>query len=925
MRKNPSKYQFLFITLLVISPVFLFAQYLINPSFEGTPLMIGPPPEWDICIESSTPNVQPGKYSVSLPPSEGITYLGLFTRENGTWEDTQTSFDTPLSKDSCYIFKIDLAYQQHLTYNDVDPIMLRIYGDDEFCEKENVLWQSPIINNTAWITFEFLVHNEDFDITDLVLEAIYNNPNYYSWGYILMDNIRITPTPQFELGNDTTIIECEGGTGFNLEPGGDFSEYLWQDGSTDEIFYVDTTGIYWVQVTTSEGCTASDTIEVIIEEYDEMQIETSGNIEVCEGQEAWVWIDVSLGSPPYNYEWADLPFTNDTIIVSPDTTTTYYVTVHDNCNGVIYDSITVTVLPLPEIDLGNDTIVCGSDSLLLNAGGGFFSYTWQDESSDSTYLVTEAGTYWVQVTSDNGCASADEISVSFFPPFDIDIGNDTIVCEGDTLILDPGDGFLDFLWQDGSTNQTYEVSETGIYILIVTNMDGCQGVDSAYVEVDETPTIVDLGNDTTLCGGETYLIDPGSYNEYLWQDGSTDSVYLVSEEGTYFLSALGGCNWDTDSINIGYHPAVQVDLGADTNICYGQYLHLDVGFSFFSVEWEDGSTSNTHNVYESGLYYVEVEDINSCIGNDTIVVEVGNKVELGQDTSFCQGEDMILDAGFGFDTYSWNSGSTGRYESITQTGMYLVVVGYTYGCTSVDSVFVEMIDLPVCDLGDENTLCEGDTIVLSGPDGNYDYFWNGVQGGQKLVVTYGGAYELTLVNSCGEDSDEVNITEYPLPEVELGEDILLFPGDQVQVDAGDFVSYLWQDGAIGRYYVISFENYPDSLQVEVFDGHCKNSDALDVEIYNVQVPPVITPNGDGANDTFKPKGVWSGINENKMIVYNRWGEKVWESSDFLSGWDGKSKGKYVSEGTYFWVLEVKYGAENLSKVYKGSLTVLGTD
>ncbi|NOX47159.1 MAG: gliding motility-associated C-terminal domain-containing protein [Chlorobi bacterium] len=925
MRNASSTYRFLLIALLFLFPVYLSGQYLENPSFEGEILMIGPPNAWDICIEGSTPNVQPGKYNVYVPPSDGNTYIGMFTRQEGTWEDIQADFLVPLSKDSCYIFKIDLAYQQTLTYNSVDPIMLRVYGDDVKCEKQNILWQSPIIDNTDWITFEFLVHNEDFDITDLVLEAIFNNQNYPTWGYILIDNIRIEPTPLIDLGNDTTIVECDGGTGFDLEAGEGFAQYLWQDGSNGETFYVDTTGVYWVQVTTSEGCTASDSIEVVFEEYEEMQIVTSGDIEICLGMSISIGLDVSFGSPPYVFEWDGIPDVNDTIIVSPDTTTTFYVTITDNCDGAMTDSIKVTVLPLPEIDLGNDTILCGSDTLMLHAGGGFYSYFWQDNSTDSTYTVTENGTYWVQVTNENGCAAADEIDVSFFPPVEVNIGNDTIICLGDSIILDPGNGYLDIEWQDGSTNQTFEVFETGFYVVMLTDINGCEGIDSIYVEVDDTPTVVDLGNDTILCGGQTYLIDPGFYNQYIWQDGTTASVYNVTEAGTYSVNVLGDCNWATDSITIGYFPPVQVDIGSDTNICFGQSLQLDAGFGFISVEWQDGSTSSTYNVYESGLYFVEVEDVNSCLGSDTIMVEVASEVDLGADTSFCEGETLDLDAGFGYDIYSWNSGSNGRFENIAETGFYWVDVGYTFGCPSSDTVYVELMELPVCDIGDENNLCEGDTLVLHGPEGVFEYYWNGVQGGPNLIVAHGGTYQLLLMNSCGDDSDEVEIIEYHLPEVDLGEDILLFPGDEVQVNAGEFASYLWQDGANGQYYLVSYDNCPDSLEVEVFDGYCKNTDIINVEVYNVEVPLVITPNGDGYNDSFLPIGDFTGIKENKMIVYNRWGEKVWESSDFLSGWDGKSNGKFVSGGTYFWVLEVKYGTENLSRIYKGSLTVLGTE
>jgi gliding motility-associated-like protein len=116
----------------------------------------------------------------------------------------------------------------------------------------------------------------------------------------------------------------------------------------------------------------------------------------------------------------------------------------------------------------------------------------------------------------------------------------------------------------------------------------------------------------------------------------------------------------------------------------------------------------------------------------------------------------------------------------------------------------------------------------------------------------------------------------------------------------------------------------DSVWVEVFDGFCKNSDAIIIEVFNVEVPIVITPNGDGANDRFRPGEGWSGISDHTIMVFNRWGEKVWESSDFESGWDGKQNGKIVADGTYFWVLEVFYGSERTKKTYKGSLTVLGS-
>jgi len=168
-----------------------------------------------------------------------------------------------------------------------------------------------------------------------------------------------------------------------------------------------------------------------------------------------------------------------------------------------------------------------------------------------------------------------------------------------------------------------------------------------------------------------------------------------------------------------------------------------------------------------------------------------------------------------------------------------------------------------------------------------------------------------------------------VPEVNLGQDEVLFPGQTIELDAGSgFDEYLWQDGSGGQYYMVTENNIDANdpyYYVEVTEGICKNSDTVKIELFKVWVPKVITPNGDGSNDLFQPDlSQWQGINQHTIIVFNRWGEKVWESSDFVSGWDGKQNGRYVAEGTYFWVLEINYGPENVKQTLKGSLSVLGT-
>lgn len=89
-----------------------------------------------------------------------------------------------------------------------------------------------------------------------------------------------------------------------------------------------------------------------------------------------------------------------------------------------------------------------------------------------------------------------------------------------------------------------------------------------------------MGNDTLLCHGTNYLLNPGSFDEYIWHDGSTDSVFLVSEPGTYWLTIYGDCGMGSDTIIINYIDPFDIDLSPDTSFCEGQAYVLDPGSGF---------------------------------------------------------------------------------------------------------------------------------------------------------------------------------------------------------------------------------------------------------------------------------------------------------------------------------------------------------
>jgi hypothetical protein len=152
----------------------------------------------------------------------------------------------------------------------------------------------------------------------------------------------------------------------------------------------------------------------------------------------------------------------------------------------VINSISINDAPI--ISLGNDTALCSNESFVLSAGS-FLDYLWQDGSTDSSITITSAGQYYVQVTSENGCLASDTLLVSSLSLPDFSLGEDTAICDGSILILNPNNAGPIYLWQDGSPNSTYTASDEGIYWVKITNQNGCSTADSIFIDVLPSPPV----------------------------------------------------------------------------------------------------------------------------------------------------------------------------------------------------------------------------------------------------------------------------------------------------------------------------------------------------------------------------------------------------------------------------------------------------
>ncbi|MCB0555610.1 MAG: hypothetical protein KDD02_18835 [Phaeodactylibacter sp.] len=175
------------ITLLSALPILLTAQaYLKNASFEGKAQDATVPASWFPCEEGTTPDILPGPWGVYEEAAEGDTYLGLITREDGTWESVGQRLSATLKAKECYTFTLDVAHSKtYAGYN--NPLRLRIWGGMAKCGKDQLLLETDFIREPEWEEFEVQFVPKK-PINYIVIEAFYKDGRFSYQGNILIDN-----------------------------------------------------------------------------------------------------------------------------------------------------------------------------------------------------------------------------------------------------------------------------------------------------------------------------------------------------------------------------------------------------------------------------------------------------------------------------------------------------------------------------------------------------------------------------------------------------------------------------------------------------------------------------------------------------------------------------------------------------------------
>ena len=554
-----------------------------------------------------------------------------------------------------------------------------------------------------------------------------------------------------------------------------------------------TTGTYTVRLitTSSWGCndTTYEQVDVIVVPYNVVHL---GNDTTVCGSSGFT---LDAGVAGANYTWSN-GATTQTIPVT--TSGTYWVRVQQGpC--VDADTIVISFFPIPVINLGPDTNLCIGMPITLNAGNPGLAFAWSNGATTQTISPTTTGNYIVSVTDAHNCINTDAILIDFVPYPIANIGNDTFLCAGQSIILDAANAGASYQWSTGANTQTISVNSAGNYSVTVTNSGICTDRDTVNIIIIPLP-IVNLGNDTSLCAGQPILLDAGNPGlTFTWSNNThletlnptTTNNYSVTVTDAHHCTA-------TDGIQVTFVPYPVVNLGRDTPLCAGNVIILNATNPGMVYSWSTGETSQTISVNTAGTWSVTVSN-QMCNDTDTLVTTIVPLpiVNLGNDTTLCQGNPVWLDAGNPGDTYLWSNAAQTQIIYPTATHDYSVIVTNWNQCKGYDTAHITFIPYPVVNLGRDRNICSNEVILLYGGSPETSYQWSDGSTNSTFLATTGGTYWVVTTNQMCVTKDTVLLTLVIAPTVDLGPDIKICYGQDTALDAhNEGLSYLWNTGAV---------------------------------------------------------------------------------------------------------------------------------
>ena len=464
-----------------------------------------------------------------------------------------------------------------------------------------------------------------------------------------------------------------------------------------------------------------------------------------------------------------------------------------------------------------------------------------------------------------------------------------------------------------------------------------------FVESDFNTKIfsVDLGKDTSVCNGTVLAITAAGngVSTYSWStgvSGPTVQSINVSAPGKYIVTASNGsCCTISDTINVTYSAAPLITITGDTTVCKGSSALIKAtGGTAYS--WNTGILTDSLRVspVTSTGYTVSVSNGSGCTAKDSVTVKVKPLPVLTANgtATICAGKSVMLTSAGNGTSYAWSDGATSSSTTVTPaiTTTYFVIASSSAGCTTKDSVTITVNPLPVVAIAGSSSICSGSPQTITATGGG-SYQWSTTETTNGIVVSNSGTYSVTVTSAAGcSAGSSLAVTMNALPVGSVSPDDTITQGDSKQLTATGGSTYIWTPAtglsSPNSSSPVASPTATTTYSVTIIDNNgCSITATVTVFVKDLKcgplfLPTAFSPNGDGQNDvlTIHRKEC---IRASTLVIYNRWGQVVFESSSSAQGWDGTFKGQEADSGVYAYYLDAEL--IDGSKVQKkGNITLL---
>lgn len=652
---------------------------------------------------------------------------------------------------------------------------------------------------------------------------------------------------------------------------------------------------------------------------------------ICAGDSLWLR-EVSPNAT--SFIWSNNS-TADSIKVKPVVTTTYTLTLfRGTCSFEI--TKTITVLTRPSLTITKDSI-CPYDSTTLTVTNGT-TFAWSNGATTSSITIKLDSSTTFRVITSNPCTGIDTLKKRAYlmPEPAVTFSLNDSICPGSPITI-TATGGTKYLWSNGATTSSINVSPivNTTYSLTVKNAT-CQK-DTTFTVYMKPPPIVTLGGVTAVCPGNPTTLTASGGLTYQWSTGSTNTSITVSPltTTTYTVKVFKGtCEKDT-TITVNMLPLPAVTFTGNQVLCIGDSTTITAAGGTGYV-WNIGPVVDSIRVgpVSTTTYSLQVTGANGCIKDTTVRVIVNHypNITIGGDTSICPGDSALIVASGGF-TFHWSTGSTynSTYVKPIVNTTYTVQVS-DFGCTRDSTITVKLKPIPLAAINPPNqSICPGVTTSLVA-SGGIIYGWNTGDTIDSISVTpLATTMYIVSVSTGGcKAYDTGYVTVLPLPAGTTAGATTIINGQSTTISVTSSIpgTYSWSPSIS-----LSCDTCPNPIAsptntttytVIITDSSgCRTIDTIVIKVKPkcgpIYLPNAFSPNGDGINDMLYVMG--NCIKEMNLVIYDRWGNTVFESSDPIIGWDGTFKGQPMNTGTYVYTLRT-VDEDNNTVVTKGNITLV---